>query len=178
MDNFEVENNKDLIFKNALRYGILAGFVMLFIRFAVTAIGYDFYRVSIVSFIAVMAAVHIGTKNYRDRFSGGYIKYGRAVLSGFLISLIAGLVYGLYVYFEYRFIFPESYNGLLRLQEELIREGELLNFKMFNNLFDEEEKVKILYNTASEFKYAFSETTSTTFMGTLISLFMARLLKK
>jgi hypothetical protein len=55
--------------------------------------------------IAVFSFIFIGIKNYRDKFSGGTITFGKAFKTGFYITLIASTMYvGVWLIDYYIFI--------------------------------------------------------------------------
>jgi hypothetical protein len=55
--------------------------------------------------IVVLSLIFVGIKNYRDKFSGGIISFGKSFKTGFYITLIASTIYvGVWLVEYYVFI--------------------------------------------------------------------------
>jgi hypothetical protein len=56
------------------------------------------------AFIIMIVVLYLGIKAVRDEKPGQYITYGQAVGAGTLISLIAGVLSGIYAFIHFKFI--------------------------------------------------------------------------
>lgn len=59
------------------------------------------------SMIIAFSMIYVGVKNYRDKFGNGYITFGKAFKVGFLISLVASILYVIIWAVMYKFMFPD-----------------------------------------------------------------------
>ena len=57
--------------------------------------------------IAVFSFVFIGIKNYRDKYNGGVISFGKAFKTGFYITLIASTIYVSVWLIDYYLFIPD-----------------------------------------------------------------------
>jgi hypothetical protein len=102
--------------KNIIIYGLIAGIVvaipMLFTANACAnhegAI--DFDKGLIIGYTSMLIAfslVFVGTRNYRDKYNGGVISFGKAFKIGSMIVLIASTLYVAAWLVDYFFFIPD-----------------------------------------------------------------------
>ena len=98
------------------------------------------------SMVVSLIFVYFGIKHFRDKENKGTVSFGRALLIGFLISLMAALAFGILDVIYVKFVNPEFmtdyYEGMLEQARSLpaeefeIRKTELESEKeMFSNPF-------------------------------------------
>ena len=98
------------------------------------------------SMVVSLLFVYFGIKHYRDSENNGLISFGKALLIGILISLLASIAFGLmdliYVTFVNPDFMTDYYDGMLEQLQTLpadefeIRKAELESEKeMFSNPF-------------------------------------------
>lgn len=71
------------------------------------------------SMVLSFSLIFIGIRQYRDKFSGGIITFGKAFRIGLYISLLGSTIYVLLWLISYYFFFPdfaEKYATLMQLQ--------------------------------------------------------------
>src|SRR5579872_1258831 len=85
--------------KVVLTYGVIAGLIIC-VLMVVVGLGtsdHGDYSLSVVlgyaTMIVALSMVFFGIRQYRDAYSGGAIKFGRAFLIGLYITLIASVFY-------------------------------------------------------------------------------------
>ena len=94
--------------KNIIIYGLIAGIVVsiLMLFSANTLTDYDVSLVvGYASMLIAFSLVFVGIRNYRDKYNGGVVSFGKAFKIGIMIVLIASTIYVLvwlitYFYFE------------------------------------------------------------------------------
>ena len=84
--------------KTVLTFGLIAGAILSAVMLATMPfqdkIGYGWGMViGYTSMVAAFLMVYFGVRSYRDRTSGGHVGFGRALLLGALIALVASLCY-------------------------------------------------------------------------------------
>jgi hypothetical protein len=88
--------------KNILVYGVIAGIlVSVFMLFSVNYISHcegnvDYETSMLIGYASMLVAlslVYVGIRNYRDKYNGGVISFGKAFKTGILIVLIASTIY-------------------------------------------------------------------------------------
>lgn len=102
--------------KNVLVFGLISGVIvsaLMGISMAVFGCGtetpnYDLAMVvGYASMLAAFTLVFVGIKNYRDKYNGGVITFGKAFQLGLFIMLIASTVYALTWLIEYYTLYPD-----------------------------------------------------------------------
>lgn len=115
-------DNKKIFWKNAMNYGailgaIAAGLTLIFYLTQVKALNW-IKNISFVFFI------YYGTKVLRDKFYNGFITYGKAVSSGTMITIFAGIILSFFSFVLLNYISPELKEETVRImEEELLRRG-------------------------------------------------------
>lgn len=124
--------------KNILIYGLISGLIVSALMAIILSVASNSgnYDSSIVigyaSMLIAFSMIFVAIKNYRDKYNGGIISFGRAFKIGFFISLIASTIYVIVWLIEEHFFFPdfmEKYtaNELNKLQSSGISAAELAN---------------------------------------------------
>lgn len=102
--------------KNSIIYGCIAGLVvsalmLINILFLVNTGGKaDFDKsvwIGYASMLIAFSMVFVGIKNYRDKYLGGEISFGKAFKTGTVIVLIAATIYALTWLVEYYYLVPD-----------------------------------------------------------------------
>ena len=93
--------------KNALIYGAILGGINVVYSIMLWVFGLSLNKsLGYISFIFIIGVMYYGTKEYRDKHHGGYIIYGTAFTSNFLISFYSYIILAVYSFFLYKFIDP------------------------------------------------------------------------
>ncbi len=173
MENIE-DQKRASVWKPAFQYGVLAGIILIVIAIVYYVAGQQQHWSSgIISYLALLVVIIYGLKTYRDELLDGYIKYGRALGFGVLVSLFAGIVSGLYTFALFKFINPDALQTLLIDAEQKIIEAS-------PGISDRELDMALSFTRFFINPYFFfiSSLFSTTFFGTIFSLIAAAVFKK
>lgn len=93
--------------RNALNYGLLLGGINVVYSIIIWVLGLTLNKpLSYISFIFIIGLMFYGTKEYRDKYLGGYMIYGKAFNSNFLIAFYAGIITTIYTFFLFKYIDP------------------------------------------------------------------------
>ncbi len=99
--------------KNILIYGLIAGLIVSAIMAVLVTMCYnsgDFESsiwMGYASMLIAFSMIFIGVKNYRDKYNGGVISFGKAFKIGFFITLIASAIYVIVWLIEEKLFFPD-----------------------------------------------------------------------
>lgn len=119
--------------KSSLVYGIISGIIIstfMGISMALMSCGSgdkDGGTASmIIGFSAMVVAfslIFVAIKNYRDKQNGGTITFGKGVLLGFLISLIASTLYVITWAVEFHFFMPDFIDKYSSMQVKQLQQS-------------------------------------------------------
>lgn len=108
---------------NALWYGLIGGAAGIVFSLILFLLDLHTNRYLGMLGLLVMAGVMVwGTIDYRNKYMGGYMPYGKAFVSCFLIGLVAVIISIIYYYFFVTLIHP----GFVNEMSEMARE-QLMN---------------------------------------------------
>jgi hypothetical protein len=99
--------------KNVFAFGIIAGLIISTIMVVSVGVCYakgSFSGAEVVGYAGMLVAfsfIFVGVKNYRDKFNGGVISFGRALVVGLYITLIASLIYVVVWVIDYYVFVPD-----------------------------------------------------------------------
>lgn len=138
MDNLETPDNEKIneenpfidkplvsLGQNALIYGSILGAINVVYSIVLWVFGQSMNKsLGYITFIFTVAIMYYGTKEYRDKHRGGYMIYGKAFTSNFLIGFYACIISTIYTFLLFKFIDPTL---LTTLMETSIEEAMLKN---------------------------------------------------
>jgi hypothetical protein len=85
--------------KNILIYGLISGLVvaaLMAVNLGMVSKSGNFDNSVLIGYASMIIAfslVFVGIKNFRDKYNGGLISFGKAFKVGFFITLIASTIY-------------------------------------------------------------------------------------
>jgi hypothetical protein len=127
--------------------------------------------IQMLNYFLIIMIIFIGTKKLRDSHFNGFISYGKAFTSGFLISFFASFIFSFYIYINLTFIDINGIEKILQLMEQqLIMQG---------NADEQVETIMNLYEKIiSPFTMSLGSIFAYTFLGTIFSLIISIFVKK
>jgi len=102
--------------KNIIIYGLIAGIVVSVLMLASVNylshcegnVSYDTsLLIGYASMLIAFSLVFVGIRNYRDKYNGGIISFGKAFKIGIMMVLIASTVYVIAWLIDYYFFIPD-----------------------------------------------------------------------
>ena len=102
--------------KNIIIYGLIAGIVVsILMLFSTNYISHvegkvDYNTSLLIGYASMLIAfslVFVGIRNYRDKYNGGVISFGKAFKIGIMIVLIASTIYVVAWLIDYYFFIPD-----------------------------------------------------------------------
>lgn len=168
----ETDYDKNAIYKNAGNYGLILGLAIVIYTLVLHFLGAGQNEIAGWASIVFMAvAVHMGTKNFRDKLQEGFVTYGRAVGSGMLIVFFASIIQAFFIYIFYSYISPESIQDIfITMEDGMMQSGSS----------DEEIEMamKMTKSVMGPVTMAFTAILGSAFWGLIISLITSAFLKK
>lgn len=125
--------------------------------------------------IIAFSFIFVAVKNYRDKFNGGSISFGRAFRIGLFISLIASTMYVVTWLFEYNFVMPDFMDKYAAEQIENLRQAGASAAEIQKTTEEMAWYRKMYKNPFFNAAMTYTEILP---VGLLISLITALLLKK
>ncbi|RYY21094.1 MAG: DUF4199 domain-containing protein [Cytophagaceae bacterium] len=89
-----------------LRYGLLAGLLGVLISFGVNALQLEATPVRFVSWVVLALSIVLAQRDFK-RQHAGFIDYGQALGVGMVVTLVYGVLSGIFAYIYANFIDPE-----------------------------------------------------------------------
>jgi hypothetical protein len=106
---------------NALTYGLITGAVMIVYSLIIYLLNLYLNKyLGYISFAILIAGSAYGTVQFRNKVLNGYISYGKAYSSGFMIALFASIISAVYAFFFYKFIAPDVVREILDMARQNI----------------------------------------------------------
>jgi hypothetical protein len=102
--------------KNIIIYGLIAGIIVsILMVFSINYISHvdgkvDYNTSLLIGYASMLIAfslVYVGIRNYRDKYNGGVISFGKAFKIGIMIVLIASTIYVVAWLIDYFFFIPD-----------------------------------------------------------------------
>jgi hypothetical protein len=102
--------------KNIIIYGLIAGIIVsILMLFSINYISHvdgkvDYNTSLLIGYASMLIAfslVYVGIRNYRDKYNGGVISFGKAFKIGITIVLIASTIYVVAWLIDYFFFIPD-----------------------------------------------------------------------
>jgi hypothetical protein len=102
--------------KNIIVHGLIAGIIVsVLMLISVNSLShregnFDYNRSLIIGYASMLIAfslVYVGIRNYRDKYNGGIISFGKAFKIGIMIVLIASTIYVIAWLIDYFFFIPD-----------------------------------------------------------------------
>ena len=102
-----MENKPRSIFANSLIYGLMTGGAIIVYSLLLFLLDMHLNKsVSWISYVILIGGMVWGTIEYRKVTNNGFMTYGNAFLSSFLIGLCAGILASIYMLVFVKFIHP------------------------------------------------------------------------
>ncbi|HYO22305.1 MAG TPA: DUF4199 domain-containing protein [Flavisolibacter sp.] len=102
--------------KNIIIYGLIAGAVVSILMLSTVnyishcegSVDYDTSMlIGYASMLIALSLVYVGIRNYRDKYNGGVISFGKAFKIGIMIVFIASTIYVIAWLIDYFFFIPD-----------------------------------------------------------------------
>ena len=164
--------------KNILVYGLIAGSVvsilmLISINYISHVDGKVDYNTSLLigyaSMLIAFSLVYVGIRNYRDKFNGGVISFGKAFKIGIMIVLIASTIYVVAWLIDYFFFIPDYMEKFSAQELDKLKASGASQMKIDKETMKMANMVKMLKNPLFNALMTYAEILPVGLIVTLIS---------
>ena len=170
--------------KNILIYGLISGILVSilmlvsvnYISHCEGTVDYDTSMViGYASMLVAFSLVYVGVRNYRNKYNGGVISFGKAFKVGILMVLIASTIYVLAWLVDYFFFIPDFMDKFSANELEKLKSSGASQLEI-------DKKTKEMANFATMYKNPFFNALMTYAeilpVGIIVSVITALVLKR
>ena len=167
--------------KNILIYGLISGLVvsaLMAVNLSMCIKSGDFDSSIVVGYASMLIAfsmIFVGVKNYRDKYNGGVISFGKAFKVGFLITLIASTMYVIIWLIEEHFFFPDFMEKYTAHEMSRLQSGGLSATELASKTKELEQGKEMYNNPVWKILFTYAEILP---LGLVVSLISAVILKR
>jgi hypothetical protein len=124
-----MENKNPNRLKHAMTYGAIVGLILVvyYVLLYLTDLTFN-KTLGLIQYIVLCVGIYIGTKTYRDKELGGFIKYGQALLFGLVFSVFVGIIVVFFNFIMMRYIDPGLVDKNMAIMEETLQNGKFSRF--------------------------------------------------
>ena len=170
--------------KNIIVYGLIAGLVVSvlmlvsvnFISHREGGVDYDTSLViGYASMLLSFSLVFVGIRNYRNKYNGGVISFGKAFKVGFFITLIASTIYVIVWLIEEHFFFPDFMEKYTAYEINKLQASGVSATKLASKTKELEQAKEMYNNPAIKILMTYAEILP---VGLIVTLISSLILKK
>lgn len=166
-----MEEQRKSLAAHASKYGALLGGLLVLFSLLMYILNTSFDSpLLMLEYLFYIGILIWGIKSFREQ-SGGYIRYGRALGTGVLISLFASVVLAFYTYIYTKYIDPGYLDKMFMFMQEKYAQKGVPDDRA-------EEMIDMMGKFMGPGFMAFSAILNAVFRGTIISLIVSIFLKK
>jgi hypothetical protein len=122
-----MENKSSNQSKHAMTYGAIIGLILVVYSVILYLTGLTFNKASgYVQYLILFVGLYLGTKSYRDKVLGGYIKFGQALVFGLIISVFVGIITIFFNFIMLRYIDPGLIDKYMAIMEETFQNSRFI----------------------------------------------------
>ena len=164
--------------KNIIIYGLIAGSVvsilmLISINYISHVDGKVDYDTSLLigyaSMLIAFSLVYVGIRNYRDKFNGGVISFGKAFKIGIMIVLIASTIYVVAWLIDYFFFIPDYLEKFSAQELDKLKASGASQMKIDKETMKMANMVRMLQNPLFNALMTYAEILPVGLIVTLIS---------
>ena len=164
--------------KNIIIYGLIAGIVVsILMLFSVNYISHvegkvDYNTSLLIGYASMLIAfslVFVGIRNYRDKYNGGVISFGKAFKIGIMIVLIASTIYVVAWLIDYFFFIPDYLEKFSAQELDKLKASGASQMKIDKETMKMANMVRMLQNPLFNALMTYAEILPVGLIVTLIS---------
>jgi di/tricarboxylate transporter len=125
--------------------------------------------------IIAFSLIFVGIKNFRDKYNGGVISFGKAFKVGFFITLIASVIYVIVWLVEEHFFFPDFMEKYTAYEINKLQANGISATKLAAEIKELQQAKEMYNNPAIKILMTFAEILP---VGLVVTLISSLILKK
>lgn len=122
-------------------------------------------------YLILLGGLFLAQTNFRNKYQGGFIDYGKAFIIGMLISLFVAIIYGIYTFVFIKYIDPGAMEAAMAQVEQKLMDKGMSDMEI-------EQGMAIARKFQSVALATFSTLFITFFIGLILSLITSIFVKK
>jgi Protein of unknown function (DUF4199) len=167
--------------KNILTYGLISGLIisaLMAVNLTLSSNSGDFDNSILVGYASMIIAfslIFVGIKNFRDKYNGGVISFGKAFKVGFFITLVASTIYVIVWLLEEHFFFPDFIEKYTAYEINKLQASGISAAKLASETKELEQAKEMYNNPAIKILMTYAEILP---VGLVVTLISSLILKK
>jgi len=159
--------------KYAMTYGAIIGLVLVVYSVLLYLTGLTFNKASgFIQYVILFVGLYLGTKSYRDKVLGGYIKFSKALVFGLIISVFVGIITVFFNFIMLRYIDPGLIDKYMAIMEETFQNSRFIQADQMDEMLERSRESMTAIWSLPVGVFAFS------LFGFIFSLVTSAFLKK
>jgi hypothetical protein len=166
--------------KNVLIYGLISGLivsVLMAVNLSMVSKNGNFDNSVLIGYASMIIAfslIFVGIKNFRDKYNGGVISFGKAFKVGFFITLIASTIYVIVWLIEEHYFFPDFMDKYTANELNKLQASGISATKLASKTKELEQAKEMYKNPALKILMTYMEILPVGLVVTLISSLILR----
>ena len=116
--------NKPSTLVVSLGYGVIIALAVIVFSLILFLLNLTESGLKYISYVILLAGIFLAQLNFRNKYLGGYIEYGKAFTVGMLTSLFLALIMGIYTFIFVKYIDPGAMEeGMALAEQKLMDKG-------------------------------------------------------
>jgi len=123
------------------------------------------------SYLILFGGLFLAQTNFRNKYLGGYIEYGKAFTVGLLTSVFLAIIMGIYTFIFFKYIDPGAMEEAMTMAEQKMMDRGMSDMEI-------EQGMAMARKFQSIGLYTFFAIAGNIFFGAILSLITAIFVKK
>jgi hypothetical protein len=123
------------------------------------------------TYLILLGGLFLAQTNFRNKYQGGYIEYGKAFTVGLLTSIFLSIIMGIYTFVFFKYIDPGAMEEAMTIAEQKMMDRGMSDMEL-------EQGMAIARKFQGVGIYTFFAVAGNIFIGTIFSLITSIFIKK
>jgi hypothetical protein len=164
--------NKPSPFVASLGYGVIIALAVMVFSLILFLLNLDqSYGLEWLSYLILVGGIWLAQLNYRNKYLGGWITYGQSFTVGLFISIVVGVIMGIYTFVFFKYINPGAMEEAMVIAEQKMMDRGMTDMEI-------EQGMAMAKKFSGIGMFTFSASAGNLFLGMIISLITSIFVKK